>query len=1235
MKKIKLIYKATPLVCLALMLAVTSLASFGAPLKTSVNQVQVSENKEQKEYKKVINVVVPELKIKTHNGFHVPEIDGYNFMTEPSVPMLPVKSFSLVIPKEAKIKNIKATFSEKENLRGKYDIFPVQKSIPISESDTASFTGKNSSIYSSSEQYPGKLFEYAGEGNLRDYRILSVNVYPLQYSPAEKKLAFYKNINIEVTYDSPIIKIGQAAEQDEFAQLVKKMVSNPEDVSALSVSAAETTSDLLPALGAEYVIITREDLESEFQALADHKIGRGLTAEIVTVDWITSNYSGADAQEQIRNFIKDAKAAWNTKWVLLGGDTNVVPVRKAYVDNMASMTEYVPTDLYYSDLDGNWNEDGDSLYGEMADVVDLYPDVFVGRAPVNTADEAQVFVSKTIVYEDNPSDYERSVLFMAEYLDVSTDSAATKDMIEDDSIPEYFSVTKLYESLGNLNRTNAIAEMNKGHGIINHNGHANYNILSIGSGALYNDDMDLLTNSPGNSIFYSMGCWSNAMDYDSIAERFVLNPDGGGTAYMGNSRNGWYIPTMPGYGPSDNYERAFFESLFSGDVNNIGETFADSKIAYIAPANLYENSYRYLQYALNLLGDPETKIWTASSSDTVLSVASTAPERVNENENFTIESEISNSGTETAINVTAEIALPAGLSLGDGETIEKTIGYLPGQESALVTWTVNADSIGTYNIAIEAISNNAETAGGAVSVEVITPDTTPPVVSLNSPGDNAVVGDNEDDFALFYTPSDDNSINKCGLTVNGVLAQEDYFIEEGENKFDFELAAGSYSWSVNCVDDSPSANIGESETREFTVEDLTPPTFGSIKIRDSYYNSEDGRKYINDVEPDLAFYAAEADHVAFSCNNVNFSDWIDYPSEQFYSSFNLETGAGCALGDGPKTVYVKFKDEAGNEGAYANDSAILDRVAPTVALSSPDNSSTVSEGIVSFEYTPDDVGSGISSCELIVDGDAVQTNSEIIRGSKNYFTRLMAIGNYTWNVSCSDKTSYISPNKGSGIERTLTIQDMMPPTISGVSSYDITETSAAIQWATNELSDSKVFYWKESGSELTAESQTKTLNHSITLNDLSSGIKYYYKVQSMDSAGNVAIDNNGGSYYTFTTIAPVKYMHIKSIDMSKTEIKTGTATKIRGWSTYATAVVEIVDADGHLAVDGATVSGHWSGLTSDSDQQLTDKNGEAAINSDLVKNANGTFTFTVDEITKDGWEYDSSASEETSDSISS
>ncbi len=113
----------------------------------------------------------------------------------------------------------------------------------------------------------------------------------------------------------------------------------------------------------EYIIITGESLEAEFQRLADWKLEKGVQSAVRTVEWIDQTYpNGADRAERVRFFIRDAYQNWGTLFVLLGGDTDIIPPRYAHITSPKAET--IPADMYYSCLEGNWNGDMDDRFGE-------------------------------------------------------------------------------------------------------------------------------------------------------------------------------------------------------------------------------------------------------------------------------------------------------------------------------------------------------------------------------------------------------------------------------------------------------------------------------------------------------------------------------------------------------------------------------------------------------------------------------------------------------------------------------------------------------------------------------------------------------------------------------------------------------------------------------------------------------------------------------------------------------
>jgi len=145
----------------------------------------------------------------------------------------------------------------------------------------------------------------------------------------------------------------------------------------------------------------------------------------------------------------------------------------------------------------------------------------------------------------------------------------------------------------------------------------------------------------------------------------------------------------------------------------------------------------------------------------------------------------------------------------------------------------------------------------------------------------------------------------------------------------------------------------------------------------------------------------------------------------------------------------------------------------------------------------------------------------------------------------------------------------------------------------------------------------------FTVTGLSPNTPYHFALKTADEALNWSELSNipNGTTQEATT----QSMHISAIHMS---------LKTAGPNVNAFATVTIVDGSGK-AVSGATVSGNWSGATSETDSGVTDMNGQVTFTSDKRKNpGSGTiFTFTVANVEKDGWDYDPNSNNETSDSI--
>ncbi len=555
----------------------------------------------------IINIFSPDYRIKTIGEYEYIFTRDGDHILKLGAPELPVCREKILLPSNAKNIELNIKSIEQEILSDSYYLPPVQKPAILSNINfkVPERVDEDPIVYNSSGPFPEKIVELKGVGNLRGMQSCDIIYHPFQWIPNKRKLIYNKSIELEINY-SLEGSLSQRKPSRIESRIKRTIFLN-------SQGSKEYLED--DTVGIDYIIITDSSFVDEFKALLRWKREKGLRSRIVTTDSIYNNYLGLDHQERIRNFIKDMYQNHNLLWVLLGGDTDIVPSRIAYAMNseagFALDEDDLHADLYYSDLDGNWNENGHVPWGEISDSVDLYPDVFVGRAPVDTEEEVNTFAVKVIRYEKNPpTDYLNKALFLGEILwdDPYTDAGVGKDKIDSLYIPNWINLTKLYESLNNERSEEVANSINDGQNLINHDGHAWYNCMGMGEDYFYRSDMDALGNGDSLSILYSIGCWAGAFDYDAISEHFINNPNGGGVAFIGNSRYGWGSPGYPGFGYSDRFDASFFSNLFDKKYTNIGLALAMTKADYI-PRSREENVYRVHQYQLNLLGDPEMPVW--------------------------------------------------------------------------------------------------------------------------------------------------------------------------------------------------------------------------------------------------------------------------------------------------------------------------------------------------------------------------------------------------------------------------------------------------------------------------------------------------------------------------------------------------------------------------------------------------------------------------------------------------
>ncbi|MGD8979875.1 MAG: C25 family cysteine peptidase, partial [candidate division WOR-3 bacterium] len=580
------------------------------------------------------------------DDYDVVEIKGNPVLVNPGAPRMPWVLEKLVIPANAVPVSVRIIDEEWIEIPGNFNVVPAQPDVPLPMPGKTFEPGPatpDPDVYMSGEPFPRSKVKSSGMGRLSGFHIAHVDVFPLRFIPAEGKLQLAKTITYELEYreQGKMDVIASGRQQEVFGERVGSIVENSDDVFRFAPIIQQTRGvSLVPPGYYEYVVISAPPMDTVFERLAEWKTKKGLPATVVDISWINSNYTGYDLAEKVRNFIIDARDNWSTIYVLLGGSgdyetsgQNIVPTRKAWYTYAGGPDgDSLPSDLYYGDLDGDWDFNGNHIYGQLSDSVDMYADVHVGRASVYNVAMAQNFVYKVFTYEKNPpTDYLKKMLLPTAILWSSYEERPMQDSIAR-MTPADWVDGKLYERNGTLSRQRMIDSLNVGFGMGHWVGHGNENGIYMGSPYLTSSDADNLTNGDRQGIASSIGCmcggWDLTPGSDCFAERLVNRVGGGLVAAIMNSRYGWgayvsgYVP-----GPSERIDTSFYHNVVVDDMHHIGDAHSlakDAWVFYADSGNQYDMT-RWCIYELNLLGDPELPLWTEIPANLTINYPAAVP----------------------------------------------------------------------------------------------------------------------------------------------------------------------------------------------------------------------------------------------------------------------------------------------------------------------------------------------------------------------------------------------------------------------------------------------------------------------------------------------------------------------------------------------------------------------------------------------------------------------------------
>ncbi len=361
-------------------------------------------------------------------------------------PTLPVFYYTFYIPKGQKVYNVVFTPLNEEDIVLEHQLIPLQRpgKTGISKSDQT-FYPPDLTAYNSTKSYPltqAKIYNNSTYDN--DFQIVTIEVCPFQYFPVSKTLKFYSSVNISFKQKSfpedSIFSIAKHHKQR--IDFLNSIIENPQDLyfdinkkssgtfnnspvdkisndhSLRTLSVGQNWSE--PFF--QYEVITSKALGPYFSNFIRWKNRKGYNAGIVYIEDILNDPVATgdpvsstlnDNAGKLRQYLS---AAYNNgngvlEYVLLGGDGTVIPFR--YGEDSTLATYSIPSDLYFSNFDSNWDILGKGPGGPTGVYYtnfDLSPEIYVGRLLCNSAADINNWTIKTLTYEQNPGNGDYSYL---------------------------------------------------------------------------------------------------------------------------------------------------------------------------------------------------------------------------------------------------------------------------------------------------------------------------------------------------------------------------------------------------------------------------------------------------------------------------------------------------------------------------------------------------------------------------------------------------------------------------------------------------------------------------------------------------------------------------------------------------------------------------------------------------------------------------------------------------------
>jgi hypothetical protein len=554
----------------------------------------------------VINVSIDNTDVL--NSYNTHDFERNNssdwvYSTAPGAYRLPVKHIKVILPPNAESITHTSTILSTQSLKANAPAIC-----------TPFYDGINV-LSTKSQTQPSSHIVFQGIGMWGDVCYASFAIYPALYDNAAKAYTLAQQMNITINYTA------KAKETTRYYNVPKLM---QQDQSFLNIDAVSSYYPASSHRTYDYLVITTPELYNAAQGLITFRQNQGLITAFADINQILASSPGANPPEKLRNYLFLEYITAPFTYLLLIGDTDVVPI--AYLTPEPNGINTVPSDFYYSDLNSDFDSDNDNLLGEYNSGMDYTPELIVGRIPWNSTQTVSQICARTVSFEQPNQAWKNKALLPAAMLNYAdeipnigmerTDGATFMEYCKSNVLSN-FQTTTMYEQLGLLPSINSDYVLKadtltallstQSWGLVNWSAHGsavssarkvwlsdqNDNNLPdtnelVWANLVNTDTFNSLANQDG-SVYFCASCNNGMIDNDtpSLGETLLKKK---AVADISATRTGWYKLGWenPGWGGLSSYNYHFLEN------------YAQLRMT-VGQAHAYAN-WLHTQYCL--FGDP-------------------------------------------------------------------------------------------------------------------------------------------------------------------------------------------------------------------------------------------------------------------------------------------------------------------------------------------------------------------------------------------------------------------------------------------------------------------------------------------------------------------------------------------------------------------------------------------------------------------------------------------------------